>query len=105
MKNPKETSKDLQSDLTSAGVNVFPSTLRRRLLEVGNFARKPIHKQVLTSAMKTKRLCCAGKYAGWKGDNRRKVIFSDKSHFEVLGYKSVVLRRIKREPFGPIHIQ
>ena len=56
VKNPKKTSKDLQRDLALAGVNVASSTVRRRILEVGRTARRLLRKQLLTKAMKKKRL-------------------------------------------------
>ena len=55
--------------------------------------------------MKTKRLQWARKYAEWTVDDWRKVIFSDEAHFEVHGYRSVVVRRSKGEPLQPGHIQ
>ena len=96
----KKTSKDLQKDLALAGVNVASSTVRRRLFEVGRTARRPLRKQLLTKAMKKKRLSWARNHAGWtKGD------FSDKSHFDVNGHKSAVVRRSKGEAIRPKHIQ
>ena len=53
VRDPKKNNKDLQRDMTSAGVNICSSTIRRRLLEIG---RKPVCKQFLTAAMKAKRL-------------------------------------------------
>src|SRR5215469_15753539 len=105
IKDPKKTSIDLRRDLSSAGVNISSSTVRRRLLEVGRFARKPLKKQLLTSVMKTKRLHWAHRYAQWTADDWKKVIFSDESHFEVHGYRSQVVRRSKGEPLRSGHIQ
>ena len=105
VKDPKKNSKDLQRDMASAGVNISSSTIRRRLLAVGRTARKPVRKQLLTAAMKTKRLQWARKYAEWTVDEWRKVIFSDEAHFEVHGYRSVVVRRSKGEPLQAGHIQ
>ena len=69
VKNPKKTGKDLQRDLALAGLNVASSTVRRRLFEVGRTARRPLRKQLLTKAMKKKRLSWARNHAGWtKGD-------------------------------------
>ena len=65
IKNPKKTSADLQRDLSTSGVNISSSTVRRRLLEVGRFARKPLKKQLLTSVMKRKRLQWARRYSQW----------------------------------------
>ena len=56
VKIPKKTSKDLHMDLALAGVNIDSSTVRRRFLEVGRIARRPPCKQLLTKAMKKKRL-------------------------------------------------
>ena len=105
IKYPKKTSIDLQRDLSSAGVNISSSTVRRRLLEVGRFARKPLKKQILTSVMKTKRLRWVRRYIQWTADDWKKVKFSDELHFEVHGYRSQVVRRSKGEPLRPGHIQ
>ena len=105
VKDPKKNSKDLQRDTASAGVSISSSTIRWRLLAVGRTARKPVRQQLLTAAMKTKRLQWARKYAEWMVDDWRKVIFSDEAHFEVHGYRSVVVRKSKGEPLQPGHIQ
>ena len=81
IRNLKKTSKDLQRDLALAGVNVASSTVQQRLLEVGRTARRPLHKQSLTKAMKKKRLSWASNHAGWTKGEWRKVIFSDELHF------------------------
>ena len=81
IRNLKKTSKDLQRDLALAGVNVASSTVQQRLLEVGRTARRPLHKQSLTKAMKKKRLSWARNHAGWTKGEWRKVIFSDELHF------------------------
>src|ERR1700761_5380894 len=57
--DPRKTSSDLQRDLSRAGVVIDASTVRRRLLEVGRKARRPVKKQLLTAAMKKKRLAWA----------------------------------------------
>ena len=106
VKNPKKTSKDIQRDIALAGVNVAFSTVRRRLLEVGRTARRPLCKQLLTKAMKKKRLLSwARNHAEWTKGDWRKVIFSDQLDFEVHGYKSAVVRRSKREPVRLEYIQ
>ena len=64
VKNPKKTTKDLQRDLALAGVNVASSTVRRRLLEMSRTARRLLRKQLLTKAMKKKRLSWAPNHAG-----------------------------------------
>ena len=105
IKNPKKTSADLQRDLSTSGVNISSSTVRRRLLEVGRFARKPLKKQLLTSVMKRKRLQWARRYSQWTADDWKKEVFSDESHFEVHGYRSKFVRRSKGEPLRPGIIQ
>jgi arginine repressor len=59
--HPTMTTKDLQRDLLTSGIDTDASTVRRRLLEVGLKARKPIKKELLTPAMKQKRLAWANK--------------------------------------------
>ena len=105
VKNPKKTSADLQRDLSTSGINISSSTVRRRLLEVGRFARKPLKKQLLTSVMKRKHLQWARRYSQWTADDWKKVVFSDESHFEVHGYRSKFVRRSKGEPLWSGHIQ
>ena len=51
------------------------STVRRRLLEAGRRARKPIKKQLLTTAMMKKRLVWAKKYQNWTTEDWSKVLF------------------------------
>ena len=55
--------------------------------------------------MEKKRLSWARNQAGWTKDDWRKVIFSDKSHFDVHGHKSAMVRQSKREAIWPEHIQ
>ena len=92
VKNSKKTSKDLQKYLALAGVNVASSTVRRRLLEVGRTARRPLRKQLLTKVMKKKCLSWERNHAGWTKGEWKKVIFSNELHFEVHGHKSAVGR-------------
>ena len=51
-KELRKTSKSLQRDLATAGVNVDSSTVRKRLLEAGRKTRSPCKKQLLAVAMK-----------------------------------------------------
>ncbi|GFX15347.1 hypothetical protein TNCV_3302761 [Trichonephila clavipes] len=53
---------DPNRELLATAVNVDSSTVRRRFIEAGRFARKPIKKQLSTPAMKKKRLDWARKY-------------------------------------------
>ena len=103
-KDPRKTSCDLQRDLLAAGIEVTSSTVRRRLLSVGRRARKPINKQLLTSAMKKKRLLWAKEHVKWDVDNWKKVLFSDETHFVVHGFNSAFVRRSPGEPISPAHI-
>jgi hypothetical protein len=75
------TSKDLQTNLFPSGIDIDASTVRRRLLEVGWKARKPIKKQLLTRAMKEKWVAWANKYKSWTTYDCKKVAFNDQSHF------------------------
>ena len=59
--NPRKTNFQLQQNLTSVGVMVDSSTVRRRLLAVGREARRPIKKQLLTTKMKRKDFIWAKK--------------------------------------------
>jgi hypothetical protein len=70
------TSKGLQRDLLMV---LGASTLWCSLPEVGRKVRKPIEKQLLTPAMKQKRLAWANKYRSWTTDDWKKVAFSDES--------------------------
>ena len=73
--NPEKNSFDLQKDLEATGVKIDASTLRRRLLECGKKARRPVRKQLLTSPMKKKRLSWARKYQNWENEDWRSSIF------------------------------
>ena len=48
-KDLRKTSKDLQRDLATAGVNVDSSTIREQLLEVGRKARSPLLEAIANS--------------------------------------------------------
>ena len=55
-KDLRKSSKDLQRNLATVGVNVDSSTVRKRFLEPGRKARSPCKKQLLTVAMEKKHL-------------------------------------------------
>jgi hypothetical protein len=74
-------SKDLQRDLVTSENDIDASTLRRRLLEAGRKAREPIKKQLLTPALKQKRLAWSNMYRSWTSDDWKKVAFSDEYIF------------------------
>lgn len=105
VKDPQKTSQDLQRDLVSAGIQIESSTVRRRLLEVSRIARRPLKKALLTASMKLKRLAWAKKHKEWTKEDWTKVVFSDETHFEVHGIRSVVVRRSVGEPVRVGHIQ
>ena len=98
VRDPTKNSKDLQRDLATAGVNVDSSTVRRRLLQAGRKARRPLKNQLLTAAMKKKRMKWAKKYNNWRKEDWRKVIFSDESHFEVHGPKFAFVEEVLMNP-------
>lgn len=102
--HPRKTSTDLQSELLATGVCVDSSTVRRRLIEAGRFARKPISKQLLTPAMKKKRLNWARKYQSWTAQDWKKVVFSDETHFLVQGFRPTFVRRSVGEPIREQHL-
>ena len=57
--DPRKTSSDLQKDLSTAGVEISASLVRRRLVFGGRRATRPQKKQLLTVHMKKKRLAWA----------------------------------------------
>ena len=73
--NPRKSAVDLNKELHDAGIIINVSTVRRWLLEAGRRARKPIKKQLLTTAMMKKRLAWAKKYQHWTTEDWRKVVF------------------------------
>ena len=102
--DPRKTSFDIQRDLQAAGITVSPQTIRRRLIDAGRRAVRPLKKQLLTEAMRKKRLHWAKKYQHWTVEDWKKVIFSDESHFIVQGFKSRYVRRGIGEPLRRGHI-
>lgn len=74
--NPKKTSDQLQQDMAKIGTIVCSSTVRRRLLAAGRPARKPSKRQLLTEAMKKKRLLRAIEHKTWSQEQWTKVGFS-----------------------------
>ena len=71
--------------VATTGVNIHVKTVRRRLLEAGRRACKPIKKQLLTPVMCKKRLMWAKLHQHWTVHDWKNVLFSDESHFEVHG--------------------
>jgi hypothetical protein len=87
------TSKYLQRDLLTSGIDTDALTVQRRPPEVGLKARRPFKKQLLTPAMKQKQLAWANKYRLWTTDDW-KVAFSNESHFFVQGYTAVLSGKV-----------
>jgi transposase len=71
--HPTVASKDLQRNSLTSGIDIDASSVWHRLLEVGWKARKPIKKQLLTPAVKQKRLELANKYRLWTTYDWKKV--------------------------------
>lgn len=104
VKDPRKTSDALKRDLGEKGIEISSSTVRRRLLEVGRKARRPVKKQLLTKVMKVKRYKWGLKYKNWTKEDWRKVLFSDESHFYVHGQRSQYVRRSEGEKVRDSHI-
>ena len=77
VKDPRKTSDAIKTTLGEKGIEISSSTVRRRLLEVGRKAYRPVKKQLLTKTMKTKRYKWGLKYKNWTKEDWRRVIFSD----------------------------
>ena len=92
-------------DLEATGVKIDSPTVRRRLLECGRKARRPVRKQLLTIPMKKKRLAWARKYQNWEKEDWRRVLFSDESPFEVHRLNVSHVRRRDVETLSPKHIK
>ena len=103
-KDPRKTSDDLQKDIAAAGFAISSSTVRRRLLEKGRKARRPLKKQLLTEDMKRTRLRWANDHKHWTVEDWRRVLFSDESHFYVQGQRSQHVRRSAGEPISASHL-
>ncbi|KAJ4427040.1 hypothetical protein ANN_26839 [Periplaneta americana] len=61
--------------MATTGANIHVTTVRRRLLEAGRRARKPIKKQLLTPIMCKKRLMWAKLHQHWTVNNWKNVLF------------------------------
>ena len=99
--DPRLTANDLR---IRTNVNASNRTVRRILTKVGRFARRPLKKQLLTAAMKKKRLQWAKEYRHWGVEQWRKVLFSDETHFFVQGHQARYVRRSSDEPISPLHV-
>ncbi|KAJ4436577.1 hypothetical protein ANN_16610 [Periplaneta americana] len=79
--------------MATTGANIHLTTVRRRLLEAGRRARKPIKKQLLTPVMCKKRLMGAKLHQHWTVNDWKNVLFSNESHFEVHGHRVSYVRK------------
>ena len=73
IKNPKKISEQLMNDLATHDIHVCSSTVRRKLIAVRRFAKKPSEKPLLTDVMKKKRLLWAKEYKKWTKEQWRRV--------------------------------
>ena len=84
--DPKASPRDLAQQLQTMelaadyGVTLDSSTVRRRLLEFGKKAFRPIQCPVLTPAMRKKRHEWACAHAYWRVENWKRVMFTDEMH-------------------------
>ena len=93
MKDPqKKASHELRQALSEHGISVSSSTVRRRLLDAGRPAYRPVKKQLLTKAMMKKRYQWAKKYKEWTSNDRKRVVFSDETHFLFQGQRCQFVR-------------
>ena len=104
-RDPRKTSHQLRIHLEeTAGISISSRTVRRCLVNAGRVARRPVKKQLLTEAMKIKRLQWAENHQDWTKEDWRRVLFSDESHFFVQGQRSQHIRRAKGEKLCEAHI-
>ena len=104
VKDPRKTSDAIKTTLGEKGIEISSSTVRRRLLEVGRKAYRPVKKQLLTKTMKTKRYKWGLKYKNWRKEDWRRLIFSDETHMFVQGHRSQHVRRSQNEKIRNSHI-
>ena len=91
---PRASSRELAEELaTDYGVQLDSSTVRRRLLEAGRPAYRPINSPVLTPAMREKRLRWAKDHRHWDIDDWSKVMFTDETCIEIQPLQTRFVRR------------
>lgn len=73
----------IQAEMSHRGVDLSVRTVRRRLLNAGFRARKPVRKPFLTNRMKTARLNWAREHQSWTLNDWKKVLWSDESRFNL----------------------
>ena len=100
VQDPTLTAGQLKA-LMPALANTSIRTIQRMCLEKLKLpSRKMAAKPLITQAMKDKWLAFAQCYGGWGIEDWKKVMFSDKSHFELRFANS---RRLCRRPVGSDH--
>ena len=70
--------------------------MRRQLVAMGRKAKKPSKKQLLSGAIKRRRVKWAKKYKDWTENKWKKMLFFDEIHFLVQGQ----YRRYERRSEG-----
>ncbi|KAJ4433945.1 hypothetical protein ANN_16264 [Periplaneta americana] len=103
--NPRLTAVDLTPELmATTGANIHVTTARRRILEAGRRACKPIKRQLLTPVMCKKCLMWAKLHQHWTVNDWKNVLFSDESYFEVHGHRVSYVRKGSEKVTGA-HLQ
>ena len=100
--DPGKRSFDPQKDLQHCELQISATTLRRRLLEVGRKAMKPLTKHVLTKTIKQNQIVWAKKY-NWFIENWKKVLFSDETYFFVQEWHGKNVSISEEENLSPMH--
>lgn len=100
LQNRKATSMMLNLEWYQTGVHVSSRTVRRRLVDNGLRARKPLKKPKLTPTMTRKRLEWAKIHRLWTPEDWSRVCFSDESTFEIMVDKARFVRRRTGEAFN-----
>ena len=104
VKDSRKISDAIKTTLGEKGIEISSSTVRRRLLEIGRKAYRPVKKQLLTKTMKTKRYKLGLKYKNWTKEDWRRVIFSDETYMFVQSQRSQQVRRSQNEKIRNAHI-
>ena len=99
LRNRKKVSAELVQDLRRAtGTIVHPITVRQSLLRSGLRGCVAIKKHFLRKGNKEKRLKFANEHIEWQKNQWDKVLFTDKSKFQLLGTnRHQHVRRRKRK--------
>ena len=82
---------EIRNDLAGVGVKISDSLMRRRLLASRRKEKRSSKKQLLTSGIK-KRVARPRKYKNCTENQWKNVLFSDESHFMVLGQQKRFVR-------------